>query len=139
MAMRTPGQPLYPVYLFERRPELEGWDRILAGTLRLNIFGQRSLSPRARRELVQIIRGLTEDVQAGHMPDDAFVVGWPGDGRKPMNAADVTDAEVMASWNTRALTLFVRVDRNGEQTVTRTHDAGDERAYIPSSKKRARP
>jgi hypothetical protein len=115
-----PSPHVYPVYVFTRRREIETPDRILAGRLSLNNFAQRRLSHRARRELTEIIHGLTEDVQAGHMPDDALVVGWPGDGRKPANAADVADTAAMSSWTERAFTIFVRVDRNGEPTFTRT-------------------
>jgi hypothetical protein len=112
----------YPVFTFKRRRRDENSARVLAGSLRLNNFGQRRLSHRARRELAEIIRNLTADAQAGRLPDDALVVGWPRHGRKPENAADVTDAAVMSSWTARAFTVAVRVDAHGNQTVTRERD-----------------
>jgi hypothetical protein len=113
---------IYPVYMFQRRQRDENSARVLAGSLRLNNFGQRRLSHRARRELAEIIRNLTADAQAGRLPDDALVVGWPRHDRKPENAADVTDAAVMSSWTARAFTVAVRVDAHGNQTVTRERD-----------------
>jgi hypothetical protein len=113
---------IYPVYMFERRQRDENSARILAGSLRLNNFGQRRLSHRARRELAEIIRNLTADAQAGRLPENALVVGWPRHGRKPENAADVTDAAVMSSWTARAFTVAVRVDAHGNQTVIRERD-----------------
>ena len=56
------------------------------------------------------------------LPLDGITIGWPGDGRKPVNAADVTDEAIMRPWRRRAFTLFVRVDRNGQQTATRERD-----------------
>ena len=106
----------YPVYVFARRPELENPNRLLAGTLRLNTFGQNGLSHRQRRELAEIVADLTEDARAGRLPP--VKIGWSGDGRRPMNAADVADEAVMASWSARAVSLFLRVDAHGEATIT---------------------
>ena len=133
---RTPGERLarpqsapmtdaprvvYPVYVFERRHELETGGRILAGRLRLNIFFRRAPTSRQRHEMGEIVRGLTADAEAGRLP--LVKVGWPGDGRRPLNAAETSDPVVMAPWNARAFTTFVRVDRSGEQTITRERAA----------------
>lgn len=107
---------VFPVFVFERRREVESPDRILAGRLSLNIFGRRRPSHRQRLELAEIIHGLTEDAKAGRLPD--IVVGWPGVGLKPLNAVDVTDGAAMSLWRARAFTTFVRVDAGGDQTVT---------------------
>jgi hypothetical protein len=117
--VRERGLSVFPVFVFTRRRVIETPDRILAGLLHLNNFGQPRLSHRARRELAEIIHGLTADAQAGRLPLDGVVIGWPGDGRKPMDAADVFDPLAMSSWNARAFTVAVRVDRSGEQTITR--------------------
>jgi hypothetical protein len=120
--MADASRRTFPIYVFKRAHEIETPNRILAGQLHLNNFGQPRLSHRARRELAEIIRNLTADAQAGRLPDDALVVGWPRHGRKPENAADVTDAAVMSSWTARAFTVAVRVDAHGNQTVTRERD-----------------
>lgn len=116
-AERDRRMSVFPVYVFARRPELENPNRVLAGTLRLNCFGQSSLSHRQRRELAEIVSDLTADAKAGRLPP--VTIGWPGDGSTPPNAVDVTDEAIMASWTNRTATLFVRVDRNGEVTITR--------------------
>ena len=118
-AMTDAPRSVFPVFVFERRHEIETSERTLAGGLSLNIFGWRRPTHRQRLELAEIIRGLAEDARAGRLPLDGVVIGWPGDGRKPMNAADVFDPLAMSWWNARAFTVAVRVDRGGEQTITR--------------------
>ena len=106
----------FPVYVFDAA----------TGVLHVNTFGRRKEHLRARqlREIEEIIRGLRSDAEAGLLPP--VKVGWPGDGRKPVNAADVTDEAVMASWNTRAVTLFVSALAVGAR-----------RAYVEARKERA--
>ena len=41
---------VFPVFMFTRYGALETPNRLLTGELRLNVFGQRSLSHRQRRE-----------------------------------------------------------------------------------------
>ena len=114
----------YPVFVFERREvEIESQDTVLAGTLRLNTFGRRRPTRRQRLECVEIIRGLTHDAQAGRIKPGGKVIGWPGDGRKPLNAADVDDEVVMGPWIRRAFTTAVRVTRSDECATS----AGNER------------
>ena len=105
----------FPVYVFERRRDLETPERILAGMLQLNVFGRRRLSHRQRLELGEIIAGLTRDARAGRLPDTK--IGWP-DVRPPLNAADTSSEAEMTWWRKRAFTVFVRVDRSGEPTIT---------------------
>jgi hypothetical protein len=113
---------IYPVYMFERRQRDENSARVLAGSLHLNNFGQRRLSHRARRELAEIIRNLTEDARAGRLPPDGIKIGWPV-GLPPVNAADVTDEAIMRPWRRRrAFAIFVRVGADGEWTITRERD-----------------
>jgi hypothetical protein len=65
-------------------------------------------------------------------------IGWGGSGLPPVNAADTEDPLVMAPWNSRAFTTFVRVSRDGEQTITRAHDVDAAEGYIPAAE-RTRP
>jgi hypothetical protein len=117
-AMKDAPRQTFPVYVFTRRHAIETPDRILAGTLRLNIFRQRRLSHRQRLELAEIIHSLTDDARAGRLPLDGVVVGWPGDGRQPVNGVDTSDAEIMTPWIARAFTVAVRVGCSGDQTIT---------------------
>ena len=120
--MTDAPRSVVPVFVFERRRAIETPERILAGELSLNIFGQRRPSHRQQLELAEIIRELTQDAQAGRLPPDGIKIGWPGIGLPPANAADITDAAIMRLWRRRALTIFVRVDAHGEWTITRERD-----------------
>ena len=104
--------PCFPVFVFERRRELEieNPDFELAGTLRFNTFGRRSPTRRQQLELAKIIHRLTHDARSGRLPlDGRIVVGWGG-GLKPPDAADVTDETVMGPWRRRAFVVAVRVN-----------------------------
>ena len=102
----------FPVFLFERRRELEieNPDFELAGTLRFNTFGRRSPTRRQQLELREIIRGLIHDARSGRIKPGGVVIGWPGAGLKPLNAVDTSDEEAMAWWFARAFRVAVRVD-----------------------------
>ena len=80
-AMTDAPRSVFPVFVFERRHEIETSERTLAGGLSLNIFGWRRPTHRQRLELAEIIRGLAEDARAGRLPLDGVVIGWPGDER----------------------------------------------------------
>ena len=104
----------FPVYVFTRTAGRE--DGVI-GTLHFNSFGRRP-KMRARREITEIIAHLTAEAQAGRIPLDGVVVGWPGDGRKPESAADTNDEEVMRPWIKRAFKISLRVDlRSGDARV----------------------
>lgn len=124
-AMIDAPRSVFPVYVFTRRRDFETGNRILAGTLSLNIFGHHGLS-RRRRELAEIIDDLTRDARAGRLPLDGITIRWPGDGRKPVNAADVLNETEMAWWRARAFT----VAPDGEQTVTRERMTSGSRELI---------
>jgi hypothetical protein len=96
-------RPVYPVFKFGRRPEVG-----LAGRLYFNTFGRRP-KMRARREITEIIARLTAEAQAGRIPLDGVVVGWPGDGRKSESAVDTNDEAVMEPWIKRAFKVEVRL------------------------------
>ena len=117
MMRRGPvAAPCFPVFVFERRRELEieNPDFELAGTLRFNTFGRRSPTRRQQLELKEIIRGLTHDARSGRLPlDGRIVVGWGG-GLKPLDGADETDETdetIMGPWRRRAFVVAVRVTR----------------------------
>jgi hypothetical protein len=113
--MTEAGRLTFPVFVFRRDAEADG---MLAGQLFYNSFGRRYPRARQLREIAEIVRGLTADAQSGHLPPDGMKIGWPGVGLPPVHAVDTNDAEIMASWNARTLGFFVRVDRNGDQTIT---------------------
>jgi hypothetical protein len=69
----------YPVFLFSRVSEA-------SGTLYHNIFGRRRPSRRQWIEINEAIAHLQSEFRAGRL--DEVVIGWPGDGRTPLNAAD---------------------------------------------------
>jgi hypothetical protein len=96
----------FPVYVFARTA---GRGDGVIGTLHFNTFGRRP-KMRARREITEIIAHLTAEAQAGRIPADGVVVGWPADGRKPVNVVDTSDEEVMRSWVKRAFKLSLQVD-----------------------------
>jgi hypothetical protein len=123
----------YPVFVFERRHEveIESQDLILAGTLRLNTFGRRRPTRRQRLECAEIIRGLTHDAQAGRIKPGGRVIGWPGDGRKPESAVDTSDEEVMRSWLKRAFKVSLRVDlRSDDERVLPPFDHDAQAARV---------
>jgi hypothetical protein len=113
--MTEAGRSTFPVFVFRRDAAADG---MLAGQLFYNCFGRQYPRARQLREIAEIVRGLTADAQSGHLPPDGMKIGWPGVGLPPVHAVDTNDAEIMASWNARTLGFFVRVDRNGDQTIT---------------------
>ena len=126
----------HPVYIFERRRDLETATRILAGRLSYNGFGRRRLSHRHRRQMGEIIDGLTRDVRAGLLPD--LKVGWP-DIRPPLNAANVSNEMEMAWWRARAFVFNLRVAADGEPTFTRAHDTAEVKARLAKLKAKVEP
>jgi hypothetical protein len=130
MADVAERRPVYPVFLFVRRPEVETHNG-LAGRLYFNNFGRRP-KMRARREITEIIAHLTAEAQAGRIPLDAPVIRWPADGRKPVNAVDTSDVAAMAPWFERAFKLSLRVDlRCGDARILPPfdHDAQVAQVY----------
>jgi hypothetical protein len=117
----------FPVYVFTRTAGRE--DGVI-GTLHFNSFGRRP-KMRARREITEIIAHLTAEAQAGRIPLDGVVVGWPGDGRKPESAVDTSDKEVMRSWIKRAFKISLRVDLRSDLPPF-DHDAQVMRVYMVS-------
>ena len=88
---------------------------ILAGQLVVNIPKTRK-KPKQREQqmIMEIMTRLTAEARSGRMPQDAFVVGWPG-GCRPANALDA-DA-VMQTWAKDRLTIAVRVDPRNDGQV----------------------
>jgi hypothetical protein len=99
-------RPTGPVFVFEPRlpenPEID-----VAGRLFVNTFGRRVLKARARREVKDIIAHLEAEARAGRLPLDGVVIGWPGTGKRPLNAIDIGDAQAMRQWRRRALKVKV--------------------------------
>jgi hypothetical protein len=118
---RRSGQAVFPVYLFDAK----------IGVLYFNAFGRRMLKLRARREVAEIIAHLQTEAQAGRIPLDGVVVGWPGDGRKPKSAVDASDEAVMRSWRKRAFKISLRVDLRSDLPPF-DHDAQVMRVYMVS-------
>jgi hypothetical protein len=109
----------YPVFLYHAA----------TGVLALNTFGRRSPSGRQLRELDDIARHLRGEAEAGRLGE--VTVGWPGDGREPLNAVDTSDADLMARWIARACYVVeLRLDR-----APATHDAAADGGYSASVQK----
>lgn len=82
-------------------------------------------------ECEEIIRGLTRDAEAGRIPLDGVVVGWPGSGVRPLNAVDTDDTEVMRSCRKRAFKISLRADLRSDLPPF-DHDAQVARVYMVS-------
>jgi hypothetical protein len=117
-------RPIYPVFLFVRRPGGNG----LAGRLYFNSFGRRP-KLRDRREITEIITYLAGEARGGRIAADGVVAGWPGLGHRPANAADIADDEIMRPWIARAFTVSLRVDLHSEPPPF-SHDAQVARMYV---------
>jgi hypothetical protein len=100
-----------PVFVFGRRPDIEreaGFD--LAGQLVVDIPKGRAHKKRNQKLIQEICWGLQQMAAAGRIserPGD-LVIAWPN-GRKPDDAADVADDEVMAAWAERSTVIGLRV------------------------------
>jgi hypothetical protein len=66
------------------------------------------LTKRARREVTDIIAHLQNEVRAGRLPLDDVVIGWPGTGRRPLNAIDTDNEAAMQRWRKRAFKIELR-------------------------------
>jgi hypothetical protein len=102
-------QRIMPAFVFARRRDIElDADFILAGMLIVNL--PREVKKLDQQQMVAaIIRQLMDAAQSGRMAADALVCGWHG-GRRPPNAVDISNDEVMAAWARDCLTIGVRVD-----------------------------
>jgi hypothetical protein len=71
------------------------------------LLHQRDIIPFGR--LVEdIVQTLVEYRRSGTMPDDAMVFGWRH-GKRPANAVDVKNDEIMKAWAYRSLIIALRV------------------------------
>ena len=101
-------RPVFPVYLFERRRHADDPEIDFVGRLFFNAFGHQVLTKRARREVTDIIAHLQNEVRAGRLPLDDVIIGWPGTGRRPLNAIDTDDEAAMQRWRKRAFKIELR-------------------------------
>jgi hypothetical protein len=103
-------QRIMPAFVFVRRHDIEleaGF--ILAGRLIVDLPRQVGLTEDQREMVGAIIQHLTDEAQSGRMPTDAVVYGWHG-GRRPSDAVDTSNNEVMAAWAKDCRTYAVRID-----------------------------
>jgi hypothetical protein len=104
-------QQIMPAFVFARRHDIEleaGF--ILAGMLIVDLPREvEELTEDEQQMVAAIIRQLTDAAQSGRMAADALVYGWHG-GRRPPDAVDTGNDEVMAAWARDCLTIGVRVD-----------------------------
>jgi hypothetical protein len=100
-----------PAFVFARRHAIEleaGF--ILAGMLIVGLPREaEELTEDEQQMVAAIIRQLTDAARSGRMAADALVYGWNG-GRRPPDAVDTSNDEVMAAWARDRLTIGVRVD-----------------------------
>jgi hypothetical protein len=67
----------------------------------------------AQRILVEgVVQRLIADAQSGRMPDDAFLIGWPGGRGRPANAVDTDDDALMKAWAETRMRIGLRVAPN---------------------------
>jgi hypothetical protein len=92
---------VFPVWLYDDA----------TGLLAVNVFGRRHnhLRARQRREIDEIIAGLSADLAAGNLAPGSVKVGWPGVGLPPVDAVDIHGPE-MSAWLSRAYVIRLRVD-----------------------------
>jgi hypothetical protein len=100
-------RPTHPVFVFEPRRD-EDPEIGFVGRLFFNSFGRPVLTKRARREVTDIIAHLQNEVRAGRLLLDGVLVGWPGTGRRPLNAIDTNDEAAMQRWRKRAFKIELR-------------------------------
>jgi hypothetical protein len=101
-------KPTMPVFVFGRRRDIEReTGLILAGQLIVDIPKNTKPRRRHQRMIADIVQMLI--ARAGEMPEDAMVVGWPGEHR-PANAVDVNDDALMASWAKDRTVIVLRID-----------------------------
>ena len=107
------GERVTPIFVFMRRRDIEiETGIILAGRLVVDIPRGREPSQGERAMVGDIIQQLTTEAQAGRLPDDAIVDGWP-EGRRPPDAeAD----EIINNWAGNRISIIVTVDpRSGDE------------------------
>ena len=113
---------VFPGFAFQRRRhvELEA-NLLLAGQLIVDI--PRALKEKRghRRMVEDIVQTLVEHRRSGIMPDDAMVYGWR-DGKRPANAVDVKNDEIMKAWVDRSLIIALRVDDDRRDYVVADSD-----------------
>jgi hypothetical protein len=89
----------WPIFVFERHRDIEREaGLILAGNLIVDIPARRETPTRDEQQMVaKIMVRLIANVRSGQMPDNALIVGWPGEHR-PEDAVDIWDDAVMTPW-----------------------------------------
>jgi hypothetical protein len=91
-------RPVMPVFVFERRREIEvEQDLILAGELFVD-FNRQSLGATIDRLLARARRGT--------LPEDGFIVGWRGKSRP----AGVVDDRAIDAWLAQTTAITLRIN-----------------------------
>jgi hypothetical protein len=91
-------RPIMPIFVFERRWEIEvEEDLLLAGELFVD-FNRQSLSATIERLLARAKRGM--------LPEDGFVIGWRGGSR----SAGAVDDQAIDAWLDRMTRLTLRIN-----------------------------
>jgi hypothetical protein len=110
--MTKPSEMQFPVFVFTRQRDIELETGLtLAGHLIVDIpLTEADENNDAQRILVEeVVQRLIADAESGRMPDDAFLIGWPGGGGRPANAVDTDDA-LMKAWAETRMRIGLRVD-----------------------------
>jgi len=103
-------KPTMPLFIFARRRDIERENGlILAGQMIVDIPKRKKPKRRQQQMIAEIVQRLTADARSGQMPDDAIAYGWPG-GCRPVDAVDVHNEALMASWAEERTVIAVRVD-----------------------------
>jgi hypothetical protein len=91
-------RPVMPIFVFERRREIEvEEDLVLAGELFVD-FDRQSLGATIERLLARVRRGT--------LPEDGFVIGWRGKSR-PVSAVD---DQAIDAWLAQMTRLTLRIN-----------------------------
>lgn len=91
-------RPVMPIFVFERRREIEvEEDLILAGKLFVD-FNRQSLGATIERLLARVRRGT--------LPEDGFVIGWRGRSRP----ASAVDDQAIDPWLEQMTTITLRIN-----------------------------
>jgi hypothetical protein len=99
-----------PVFVFRRKHDVElEADLILAGRLFIDLPREVEMTEDKQQMIGHYLRLLTDEAESGRMYTDAVIYGWRN-GRKPPNAVDVNNDEVMAAWAKDCLIIEVRID-----------------------------
>src|SRR2546422_11765885 len=109
---------IMPAFIFVRRRDIEiETGLVLAGSLIVDLPKQTKPKRRHRRMVAELMQRFIAEAQAGRMPDDAIVYGWPN-GQRPADADETIDNdELMTSWAKTRIVIAVRIDPRNDSMI----------------------